>query len=296
MSATLDKETRAEERARKRKEFRAEEEFKKAHNASTSYGAALRMYARQIAHIIGFYAEGEPPVVPPHKQPELDDALRRYTAGTLPWAKAAAWRMITEVNRRNLTAWNKYTAEMSFLLRREIMSAPTGEAMRQLLAEQVTLITSLPLDAAQRVHENTLEALTVGGRYQEQTAIERGYDPATRTWTRGVPVMTSELEQALAKAHPEATASWLANRAALIARTETARTASVLVQARAEHIGAESYIWKTAGDWKVRPSHRRLNEHEFRWDDPPLSDPPDYHAHPGQIWNCRCVALPIIVE
>ena len=137
------------------------------------------------------------------------------------------------------------------------------------------LIRSLPLDAAQRVHERTLEALAVGARYPEQEA---------------------EIEQALELAHPSATEAWLANRATLIARTETARTASAPVQARSEYVGAESYIWKTAGDWKVRESDRRLNNHEFRWDTPPLSDPPDHHSHPGQIWNCRCVALPIITE
>ena len=32
-----------------------------------SYGAALRQYARQIATIIGFHAEGEPLIVPPEK-------------------------------------------------------------------------------------------------------------------------------------------------------------------------------------------------------------------------------------
>jgi SPP1 gp7 family putative phage head morphogenesis protein len=297
MEATRDRaETFAERRARKRAETKAEEEFAKAHNAATSYGAALRGYARQIGNIINFHAEGTPPIVPPHKRVELDDALRRYAAGTLPWAKAAAAKMIAEVDRRNLTAWQKHTAALSTGIRRAIATAPVGPAMLGLLAEQVGLITSLPLQAAVRVHENTLGALEAGSRYQEWTAIERGYDPGTETWTRGEPELNTELERALALAHPDATLQWLTNRATLIARTETARTASVLVQARAESVGAESYIWKTAGDWKVRPSHKRLNEHEFRWDEPPLSDPPDHRSHPGQIWNCRCVALPIISE
>ena len=295
MSATLDlKESWEERRRRRRAETKAEEEFARAHNAATSYGAALRGYAKQIGTIVHAYAEKG--VVPPHKHPELDDALRRYAAGTLPWAKASAAKMIAEVDRRNLTAWQKHTVSLSAGIRRQIATAPVGPAMVGLLGEQVNLITSLPLQASRRVHEMTLRALEEGNRYQEKTAIESGYDPDTGTWTRGEPSMTTELEQALALAHPNATARWLLNRATLISRTETARTASVLVQARAESVGAESYIWKTAGDWKVRPSHKRLNEHEFRWDEPPLSDPPDYHAHPGQIFNCRCVALPIISE
>ena len=68
-------------------------------------------------------------MVPPHKQPEMEHALRGYSAGTLPWAKAAAWRMIAEVDRRNLTAWHKHTAEMSVGMRRLIASAPVGETM-----------------------------------------------------------------------------------------------------------------------------------------------------------------------
>ena len=235
-------------------------------------------------------------MVPPHKMPELEHALRSYARGTLPWARAAAWRMLAEVDRRNLGAWRRYTAELSAGLRRDIASAPVGETMQALLAVQVGLITSLPLDAAQWVHEASLEALTVGSRYPERSALERGWDPEEQVWTRGEPELTTELEQALARAHPDWATQKLLNRATLIARTEAARSASVLVQARSEYIGAESYIWKTAGDWRVRESHRKLNNHEFRWDNPPLSDPPDHHAHPGQIFNCRCVALPILPD
>jgi SPP1 gp7 family putative phage head morphogenesis protein len=47
-------------------------------------------------------------------------------------------------------------------------------------------------------------------------------------------------------------------------------------------------------DARTRESHARLDGRVFAWDDPPLSDPPDHHSHPGQIWNCRCVAMPIL--
>ena len=94
--------------------------------------------------------------------------------------------------------------------------------------------------------------------------------------------------------HPGATHRWLTNRATLIARTETARTASVLVQARAEHIGVTHYQWQAVMDARTRASHAKLDGKVFAWAVAPLSDPPDHYAHPGQIWNCRCVALPIL--
>jgi SPP1 gp7 family putative phage head morphogenesis protein len=205
----------------------------------------------------------------------IEQAMRAYSAAIRPWASASAQRMIAEVNRRNLTAWQQHTTGMAAGIRATIASAPIGTEVQELLAQQVDLITSLPWDAARRVQEASLEAMATGARYPERQA---------------------EIEQELSELNPQATEAWLRTRATLIARTETARAASVLTQARAEHIGSESYIWRTAGDARVRPSHRKLNGSSQQWSKPPLSDPPDHHSHPGQIWNCRCVALPIVPE
>jgi len=264
---------RAYERA-KREEEKAEAAFARARNAQTSYGAKLRQVASHVARIIEAFTPSDPQT--PFSAAaiaRIREALAHYSTAITPWARATAGRMIAEVNRRDRTAWEKYTQGMSAALRFELRTAPTGEVMRGLLEEQVGLITSLPIDAAQRVHERSVEALMTSARYPERTA---------------------EIEAALAEMHPRQTEAWLKTRATLIARTETARTASVLMQARAQHVGAESYQWKTAGDWKVRPSHRKLEGSVQRWDAPPLSDPPDHHSHPGQIFNCRCIALPIL--
>jgi SPP1 gp7 family putative phage head morphogenesis protein len=267
------KETQAQRRVRQRAEEKAEKKFQSARNAQTSYGAQLRHLARQVAKIIEAVAHEEKPPYSSATIARIREALRDYAEAIAPWARATAARMIAETDRRGKTALNAYSTELGLELRNEIQNAPTGEVMRGLLAEQVELITSLPIDAAQRVHERTIEGIEIGSRYPERTA---------------------EIEEALAETYPEATERWLKTRATLIARTETARTASKLVEARAKHVGAEQYVWRTSGDWKVRPSHKRLDRSVHSWDAPPLSDPPDHHSHPGQIWNCRCVALPII--
>jgi SPP1 gp7 family putative phage head morphogenesis protein len=100
--------------------------------------------------------------------------------------------------------------------------------MRALLAEQVTLIKSIPLDAAQRVHEWTLAGIEDGTRAKEVAAQI---------------LRTNEVS---------------ANRAMLIARTETARTSSKLTESRARHVGSEGYIWRTSRDSDVRDSHREM--------------------------------------
>src|SRR5260363_18491 len=63
--------------------------------------------------------------------------------------------------------WKARMREMSRALRHEIRTAPNGEAMRALLDEQVTLIKSIPEEAARRVHEWALEGSQSGARSAE---------------------------------------------------------------------------------------------------------------------------------
>ena len=112
------------------------------------------------------------------------------------------------------------TEQMSLALRKEIRTAPTGAAMQRLLAEQVTLIKSISLDAAKRVHELTLQGIEDGTRSNE-IAKE---------------IMRSEEVSE--------------NRAKLIARTEVSRTAATLTEVRAKSVGSDGYIWRTIWRWR----------------------------------------------
>jgi SPP1 gp7 family putative phage head morphogenesis protein len=260
------RETPWQRRQRRAQERKAEEEFRAARNAHATYSRQLRQMARQVARII------EANIPPDHKGPfsaaivgKVQAALARYTQAIDPWARAVALRMLAQVNRRDRTAWASYAEGMGLAIRKEIHSAPIMPIIGRLVHEQAQLITSLPMEAAQEVQRRAMESIETGRRFPERIA---------------------EIKEQLERAHPDAMESWLLNRATLIARTETARAQSTLTMARAEHIGSDSYIWRTAEDWKVRESHRKLNNSVQRWDAPPLSDPPDYHSHPGMIWNC----------
>lgn len=78
-------------------------------------------------------------------------------------------------------------------------------------------------------------------------------------------------------------------RAKLIARDQSSKLNSALNQQRQQNLGVEEYVWRTAGDDRVRHSHRSKNGKTFRWDDPPKDT-----GHPGQDIQCRCVAQPIL--
>lgn len=58
--------------------------------------------------------------------------------------------------------------------------------------------------------------------------------------------------------------------------------------------GVQEYIWSDSGDSRVRSGHHRLNGKKFRWDDPPVVDErTGRRCHPGEDFQCRCVAIPV---
>ncbi len=195
----------------------------------------------------------------------ISDVLTAYSEALVPWATRTAERMLGDIQDRSRQSFRALGNEISLGLRRELERAPTGERFSQLLAEQVGLIQSIPLEAAQRVHKLTTEALVAGRRM-------------------------GEVAQEIARSEDVST-----SRAILIARTEASRAATTFVQARAEYVGSTHFIWRTSRDGAVRPTHKRLEAKVFRWEDPPECDP-GYHALPGAIFNCRCYPEPILPD
>lgn len=88
--------------------------------------------------------------------------------------------------------------------------------------------------------------------------------------------------------------------AALIARDQVLKFYADLNETRQQAAGVERYVWRTAGDGRVRDEHFELNGRTFRWDDPPPSirvaggglEP----GHPGEAVQCRCTAEPVVED
>jgi len=81
------------------------------------------------------------------------------------------------------------------------------------------------------------------------------------------------------------------NRARLIARDQTAKFSDSLSELRMLNAGIEEYSWLTAGDDRVRPTHKSQNGKIFRNDTPPPTT-----GHPGHDVNCRCTRQPVITD
>lgn len=238
----------------------ARERFLAGRRAETQYANRLRQVAKQIDAIVrGMAPDGR-----------LTDAavlvrtLNRYAEILGPWAETVAKNMLADVAKRDAAAWSQHGKMIGRALRLEIEKAPTGTAMREALGRQVRLITSIPRDAAERVQKLSLEAFTGGVRAKSiaEEILESGQVSRSR--------------------------------AMCIARTEVSRVATALTQARAEYVGSEGYIWRTARDGDVRRSHREMEGKLVKWNDPPVLD--EMRGHAGQLPNCRCFPEVVLPE
>jgi SPP1 gp7 family putative phage head morphogenesis protein len=236
----------------------AREEWAAARRADVQYGIQLRKIARHVGDLIRHFD-----LYNEHDAAMLSEALQRYAAILTPWAKSAARRMVAEVAARSDQQWRRVAAEMGSNFRELFGNDDQiGIRYRQLQAEQVALITSIPRDAALRVHELIRNGVLEGKRFTEIVpAIQRGGEVSK-------------------------------SKATLIARTETGRVVSNLTQARAESVGSTKYMWHTVHDAQVRPSHRKMDGQIVEWAKPPTLDGMTFHAGAGP--NCRCWSEPLL--
>lgn len=236
-------------------------EFSASIRIEREFGVHLRKIATKVGHLVEQFDPND------HAEmTELEHMLQQYAEIIKPWARAVSRRMLTDVSRKDEREWKKVSKSMSESIRAEIHRRnPTGQMLRRLHAEQIDLITSLPLEAAQRVHDLTIKNLSDSGR-------------------------ASEIAKEIMR-----TGEVTTSRATLIARTEVARSSSLLVESRAKSIGSEGYIWRTSLDHDVRESHKKMEGKYVPWNKPPtLIDGTTTHA--GQIYNCRCYPEPVIPD
>jgi SPP1 gp7 family putative phage head morphogenesis protein len=82
------------------------------------------------------------------------------------------------------------------------------------------------------------------------------------------------------------------SRAEFVARDSILSLNGEINEARQTAADIESYVWTTSGDERVRPEHADLEGQEFTWESG--GDPEE--GHPGESYNCRCTAYPILPE
>ncbi|HHQ9150341.1 TPA: phage minor head protein [Escherichia coli] len=222
--------------------------------AEIRYRTSLRRIARAVGDIVNGRYDGSNDSIT-----EIIEALERYSEIITPWATKVAENFTADLTRQNEKVWRQHSKNISRELRNLVESAPVGQVMQSIIAEQVKYIKSLPLEAADRVYDiqNRATEAVVTGRRAEYFAKEIA-----------------------------ASGDIAKSRADLIARTELGRATGALDQARALSIGSNGYIWRTAEDGDVRHSHREMEGKFVEWGKPPTLDGMTGHA--GELPNCRC--------
>lgn len=144
----------------------------------------------------------------------------------------------------------------------------TGELFKKLMKEwidsNVDLIKTIPNDSLTKMRELVLEGYREG---KPTTTIVKEIQKVYGTERR---------------------------HAQLIARDQIAKLNGQITRLQQEDAGVTEYIWSTSGDSRVRASHAALNNKRFKWSDPPVVDTKTgRRCHPGEDYQCRCVALAV---
>lgn len=162
------------------------------------------------------------------------------------------------------------------------LSASISNDIETFRAENVDLITSIP-----------------------ETLLDQVSTVVDEAWSKGLRV--EELRDQILKRFDVAK-----SRADLIARDQTLKLNAKLAATRVQSAGITRYEWSTSQDERVRgnpagkypnPSktgrvvadHFHLNGKTFRYDDPPVvNEANGDRANPGEDYQCRCTAAPIL--
>lgn len=193
------------------------------------------------------------------------------------FSKRVAAKMVTMSATSNLNSWKEAATKSSQgkllhqLIRQELDSPSVRSVLDSLINENAKLIKTLPNDVAfDLVH--FIEHKQVAGVRPETIARQIG------------PELTSLKH-------------WQVNR---LARTESSKADTAITRVRASNFGLNWYVWDTSEDARVRQSHKLMNQVLVNWNNPPSPEAllgmnsRAGHYHAGNIWNCRCIPLPII--
>lgn len=164
---------------------------------------------------------------------------------------------VNSVNRKQFYAAMENAVGVS--LERSIQNEGLSDILMATTRENVNLIKSIPAEYLKNVESIVFTGTVQGSKY-------------------------GSLIQQIQKAGGVSE-----RRAKLIARDQSSKINSAITQQRSQSLGVEEYVWRTAGDERVRQTHKDNNGKIFRWDKPPKET-----GHPGTDIQCRCVAQPII--
>ncbi len=190
-------------------------------------------------------------------------------------AARLAKRMVTQVAVKNADNWRAAArigskGNLIHTLLRRTISENFSDQLNLLIRENSQLIVTLPHKIALQASKHAYQQFTNGVRSDTIVKQMRPYMTHLKTW---------EIKR--------------------IARTEVAKADTAITRVRADDLGLNWYVWRTSKDARVRESHKLMNGVLVNWHDTPApevlaGETSQGRYDAGNIWNCRCVALPLV--
>ena len=169
----------------------------------------------------------------------------------------------------------------------ESMGKRVNEFNRTQVDRQFTTVLGIPVLRQERWLEDKLSGFVTGNVSLIKDISEKGIaDVSSLIMTR---VEAGDSNRTIAKAVEERL-EVTRRRARFIARDQVAKLNGKLTELRQAEAGVEEYIWRAVKDGATRASHLQNDGKRFRWDKPPAT------GHPGEDFQCRCTAEPVLEE
>lgn len=159
----------------------------------------------------------------------------------------------------------KLRQDESFSLKGRLAPPGMTDVVKASIAENISLIKSIPAEYMQRVNGQVMRAITAGGDL-----------------SRLVPELMKS-------------GAITERRARFIAEDQTRKAYNTVNAQRMTHLGIEAFIWLHSGGGQTqRPDHVAMNGIVFRFNDLPRSEKTGERIIPGQEPGCRCTMEPVL--
>ena len=198
---------------------------------------------------------------------ELEQAIAKFGIGKLI-AKVA--NMTVRVSKRE---WKRIVRDsLGIDISEDYYNGKFYEqALKKWIDENVGLIKSVPSQTLGDMREIILNGFSHG---------------------RSIRSITKEIQNVYGLAK---------SKARLIARDQLSTLYADITEQQQRDAGCDEYKWSSSKDSRVRECHRELDGQILKWDDPPRmwymtkggKVYTDRRCHPGEDYQCRCVAIPV---
>lgn len=182
-------------------------------------------------------------------------------------SKGLAEQMVEGTAKASATALHSSLQQLSggLSLKTKIMDSSLENIYKASVAENVSLIKSIPAQYLQKVEGAVMRSITTGNGLQD---------------------LVPALEQYEGQTH---------RRARNIALDQTRKAYNAINRGRMEAIGVQKFQWHhSGGGAHPREDHVQMDGEIYSFDDPPVIDArTGERGIPGQAPNCRCVMSPV---